>query len=208
MFDELQLAIAIIEQGLALTFQHLLQLTDDFESLSIVQPTLAQKLKTVSIELYSGTSDSPHGLALERSELLKQVRSLPEFSQFLLPQTYKYLSKAAQNGPVIILNCTAEQADALIILHTDSQPITVSLAIANLEEIARQKATLKAALKLCNIAVRNSSDRAGRPAPLFASNSKDHFQSVLSWLWKEIVVPVYSVLKKVRTSVIKKFSHY
>ncbi|KAJ7760908.1 hypothetical protein DFH07DRAFT_771696 [Mycena maculata] len=64
-------AVEFFEQGVATTFQQMLQLRPD---LDILPSEYAEKLQKLSYELYSGRADDPSRIARERTELLQDIR--------------------------------------------------------------------------------------------------------------------------------------
>ncbi|KAJ7081744.1 hypothetical protein C8R44DRAFT_894969 [Mycena epipterygia] len=119
IFFDLVSAVEIMEQGLGITFQQMLQLRTDLDELP---PAQANRLKFLSSELYSGTSSDPRDLAIKRQDLLKKIRQQPGLEHFLLPKPYKELCYSAQRGPVVILNDHQDHCDGIIILDPTSDP--------------------------------------------------------------------------------------
>ena len=67
-----------------------------------------------------------HDLAHKRDKLLKSIRQLNGFENFLLPKSIAQLLPAAKTGPIVMLNWSKKGADALI-LHPDSSVLHLSL---------------------------------------------------------------------------------
>jgi tetratricopeptide (TPR) repeat protein len=59
---------------------------------------------------------SHHGLAIEYDRLIKQIRSLDGFENFLCPKPFSDLVPASASGPVVIINVDKSRCDALILL--------------------------------------------------------------------------------------------
>ena len=57
-------------------------------------------------------------LANEFELLISQIREKPGFSRFLLPREFSDLQRAAQIGPIVILNASQYRCDAFIILQS------------------------------------------------------------------------------------------
>jgi len=207
-FDNLELAVELLEQGLAVTYQQLLQLRDEFSVLHMNHPSLAQKLKQISLQLQhcasqtpstlkesltsSAYENNPHLLVLERNKLIRQIRNLPQFKQFLLPSTYQTLCLAAQHGPIVMINCTASQSDAIILL-SPSRPIQhvpfpgISLQTAKEQlEILRNAVIEARQLDECHIHDQTKVQKG---------NIQEILQGVVSWLWSMIVSPVFDALQ-------------
>ncbi|KAJ7766712.1 CHAT domain-containing protein [Mycena metata] len=191
---DLTFAVQLIEQGLATIFQQMLQLKPDFDSL---QPDQAEDLQQLSLVLYSGTAADPSGLACKRKELLKNIRQQPGFEYYLLPKPYKALCHASQGGPVVILNCDRNGCDGLIILNPTSEPVHVALPNATFDLLKSQQMLLKKLLNRCNVRVRQESASTRLFGHQEMSSSKtieECFTDLLTWLWNNVVDPVYQVL--------------
>ncbi|KAJ7153917.1 CHAT domain-containing protein [Mycena crocata] len=189
-------AVEIIEQGVATTFQQILQLKTDVDHLPLVQ---AQTFRKLSSELYSGSSPaSLMSTAIKRNKLLEEIRSQPGFEYFLLPKPYRSLQNAAKNGPIIILNSHEATCDVLIILHSTAEPIHVPLANVTPELLKSQQLRLKEILGRCNVRMRGESAPTrlfGRKEHFSSKSAKECFEDLLTWLWKYIVEPVYQTLE-------------
>jgi tetratricopeptide (TPR) repeat protein len=190
-------AVEIIEQGLATTFQQMLQLKTDVDKLPI---DLAENFRRLSFELYGGTSDDPLKFANERNELIKDIRKKRKLKYFLLPKPYEALSYAAQGGSVVILNSHKRQCDGIIILCPTAEPVHVSLPNVTLDQLQSQKMLLSDLLRHGHFRMRGESEStrifAGKEQFKIRS-SEEGFADLLAWLWTNIVSPVYDVLKSV-----------
>ncbi|KAJ7688601.1 CHAT domain-containing protein [Mycena rosella] len=187
-------AIELLEQGLATTFQRLLQLKTDIKELP---EDKANELQMISAKLYSGTSKNPQQLAVERNKLLDKIRGLPGLQSFLLPQKYRELCQATQNGPVIILNSHRARHDVLLLLNPASHPVHIPLRSFNFDELEAQRNHLKEILARCNITARQpeSTRLDGEREGADSRPTQESFRDLLAWLWSHIVEPVYEVLK-------------
>ncbi|KAJ7657655.1 CHAT domain-containing protein [Mycena polygramma] len=156
----------------------------------------------MSLQLYTGTAENPNRLATERNQLLAEIRKRPDFEYFLLPQPYQILSKAAVNGPIIILNAHEQHCDCIILLNTQPDPLHVALPDVTLDKLQYHKRTLQRVLKICNVRSRDtdSSRLFGGPEGTFSISVEDSFNKILTWLWKVVVGPLYQVLEHNRIS--------
>ncbi len=107
-----------------------MQLHSPLDELSEVNAEFAHRLKSLSTILEGATSHSTlldntsqkpvqadyHKLAHEREELLKEIHKLPGFERFLLPKTISQLLLAAEQGPIVMLNVSQLQCDALVLI--------------------------------------------------------------------------------------------
>ncbi|KAJ7262903.1 hypothetical protein C8J57DRAFT_444654 [Mycena rebaudengoi] len=84
----LPLAVELLEQGLGTTFQQLLQLKTNLDFLPKME---ADKLKLLSVDLYSGKAQHPQRVAAERNTLINEIRNRPGLENFLLPRPYRDL---------------------------------------------------------------------------------------------------------------------
>ncbi|KAF9463815.1 CHAT domain-containing protein [Collybia nuda] len=193
------LAVEYFEQGLSTTHKQKLQLTDDYTHLKTHLPTLSQKFHQVSLQLQSSSRRSDHtinyhALANERLELLAKIHQHPGFENFLLPPKYSYLSQAAMHGPVIMLNVGPDKTDALIILSRSTLP--VHLCLSSVSEPAVVDCKIRIKNSLDQFFIHSRETRYGRPHKLDNISPDKNLQSVITWLWKSVVKPIFEVLEK------------
>ncbi|KIJ31799.1 hypothetical protein M422DRAFT_185482 [Sphaerobolus stellatus SS14] len=107
--DDIQ-AVEWLEQGRSVIWGQLLQLRTPINALEEKEPHLSQKLKINSLRLEDAASakniiaSQGHQLAVERKQILKEIRMCPGFERFLLPKGIRELTSSASHGPVVILN--------------------------------------------------------------------------------------------------------
>ncbi|KAJ7754390.1 CHAT domain-containing protein, partial [Mycena maculata] len=191
---QLRFAVEILEQGLGITFQQMLQLRPDVNKLSQSQ---AAELEQLSSQLYSGTALNPTAVTSAREHLLDKIHKQPGLEYFLLPKPYSALCHAAQNGPVIILNTHVVGCGGIIILNPTSEPVHLSFPSFTLEDLQSQRKMLKNLLGGCDVRTRKESDPIrllGWREGFTSKTVKECFEELLSWLWKNIVNPVYQIL--------------
>ncbi|KAJ7213704.1 TPR-like protein [Mycena rebaudengoi] len=129
-------AVEWLEQGRSIIWGQVFSLRNPIDALKEKHPVLADELIALSARLEtagtrgsdgvirdSGGQGSPqsiaqqsHKNALERAELLENIRRLEGFQRFLLPKTLSELSAASQKGPVVFLNLSSASCDALVLL--------------------------------------------------------------------------------------------
>ncbi|KAJ6576147.1 CHAT domain-containing protein [Mycena vulgaris] len=188
----LALAIEFLDQGLATTFQKILQLKPDLGNLPEADAIV---LQDISLQLYAGTAQNPHRLGIQRDKLLAEIRTRPGFKYFLLPRPYKTLRKASENGPIIILTSHESHCDCIILLNPESDPLHIPLPHVTLNELGHQKTALKHILTKCNVRESDSTRLfAGREGFLL-KHIQGNFEDLLSWLWKNVVSPIYQALE-------------
>jgi hypothetical protein len=183
----------MIEQGVATTFQQMLQLKPDVDALS---PAEGNALWNLSLQLYSGTFTDPLSIATHRDKLLEDIRKQPGFEFFLLPKSYAHLCHASQGGPVVILSSDRESCDGIIIPNPTSDPVNVPLPSVTLQLLKSQGQTLKELLGRCNVRHRGQSLASGNFGQHEDLTQKS-FKEILDWLWLHVVNPIYQVLKSV-----------
>ncbi|KAJ7818019.1 CHAT domain-containing protein [Mycena leptocephala] len=174
----------------------MLQLKTDADTLP---PDQARKFLELSSKLYSGQfAKSPISIVEDREKLLAEIRKQPGFEYFLQPKSYDFLRHAAQGGPVIILTSHKAHCDAVILPDPISNPLHVPLPYVTLDLLRSQRDTLTSLLRHCNLRNRgqSSASRLFAWCEQFAHKStQECFQDLLSWLWINVVTPVYDCLK-------------
>ncbi|MET7510456.1 CHAT domain-containing protein [Streptomyces albidoflavus] len=119
--------------------------------------------------------------------LLRRVRTLDGFADFLMPPRAAALTTAAAEGPVVYVYAAPKRCDALILTGDPDAPVTlVPLRRLNEPELARQA-------KVLATAVDRSADPAVDPTARRAAQAE--VLEVLAWLWDTVAGPVLSALK-------------
>ncbi|KAJ7278282.1 CHAT domain-containing protein [Mycena rebaudengoi] len=154
--SNLEQAVEFLDQGLATTFQQMLQLkaTDDD-----LPPADAEKLQSLSSELYSGTSENAREIGKEWSGLLKVIeeRATHQYrlgpKPFLGPKRFAELTEAAREGPVIILNSHEDHCDAIVVQHAaySFNLLHVPLPDVSVKTLKHQRLILHELLGECNV---------------------------------------------------------
>ncbi|KAJ7218572.1 CHAT domain-containing protein [Mycena pura] len=188
-------AVEFLEQGLATIFQQMLELKTEVDHLPA---DLAQDFGHLSLLLYTGTFTDPLDsmrVVNKRNILLKKIRTQPGSEYFLLPKPYKNLCIASHAGPIIILNSHKDSCDGIILINSSPEPVYFSLAVT-LQQLKSQQTFLKQLLRHCNVRKRGTfeSSRLFGRQKQFSKSTEECFSDLLSWLWIQIVQPVYNVL--------------
>ncbi|OJA12712.1 hypothetical protein AZE42_02868 [Rhizopogon vesiculosus] len=119
-------------------------------------------------------------LTIHWDDIISRIRILPDFSRFLLPPLFSDLQKAAEDGPVIILNASRYSCDALIILDAkDPVPVPLDITRTEVFELA--------------VEFRSLTECAGSSDHRLESNK---IIGILRKLWERTVGPIVQVLKK------------
>ncbi|KAG0701481.1 hypothetical protein DFH29DRAFT_1069644 [Suillus ampliporus] len=115
---------------------------DELSASGDTSKALAQEFKQLSSRLrkvlgeldVSPEEQSSHirKLTVKWHGIISRICMVPSFFRFLLPPLFSDLQKAAEDGPVIIVNASQYSCDALIILRA-LDPVHISLDIARAE---------------------------------------------------------------------------
>ncbi|KAG1769943.1 TPR-like protein [Suillus placidus] len=151
----------------------------------IVTPgaALAEEFEQLSFRLCNAFDQSTEyqspkirQLTMQWDDVVSRIRMLPDFSQFLLPPLFSDLQKAAEEGPVIIVNASQYSCDALIVLSYQD-PVHVPIDITQTE-------------------VSDLSSEFQSLSKKFGSFDNQHkLVSILRKLWHVIVDPVVQALR-------------
>ena len=129
-------------------------------------------------------------LAAEYKQLLQEIRSLPDFDDFLQsPNITDILSSVPSDGPVIIFNVHKDRCDALALISGINKPLHITLDNFSLVEAMELQSSLQSNL-LKQREVQDS-DRAGRPCSF---SHMPFMPFILKELWVKIVHPVLKAL--------------
>ncbi|KAJ7923361.1 CHAT domain-containing protein, partial [Mycena leptocephala] len=199
-------AVEWLDQGRSVIWGQLISLRTPVDDLRTCYPHLADQLISLSTALETaGTRSSTveatqsqslqtiaqqsHAIALERDQVLVQIRALPGFERFLLSKPISVLSLAAKRGPVALLNVSQYGCDALILMPglTD-EALHVPLPNFTLHEGQILVKSLASIVGGPARSDRLHGSREGYMAP------EDIFSHILSKLWFEIVQPVLNKL--------------
>ena len=151
-----------------------------------VTKTLAAEFKDLSFRLRNilevcseDHTSRIRQLTMQHDDVISRIRMIPDFSRFLLHPLFSDLQKAAEAGPVIIVNASQYSCDALIILSAQD-PVHIPLDIerAEVSELSNQFQSL--------------TEHAGTSDHRLELNT---FVGVLRTLWERIVDPIVKALK-------------
>jgi len=182
-------AVELAEQGRAVFWSQLACFHTPLDEISAsgdIGKTLAAEFKDVSFRLRSmlevfseGNISRIRQLTMQQDDVIARIRMLPAFSRFLLHPLFSDLQKAAEAGPVIIVNASQYSCDALIILSAQD-PVHIPLDIerAEVSELSNQFQSL--------------TKDAGTSDHRLERNT---IVGVLRTLWERIVGPILNVLK-------------
>jgi len=134
----LTIAVELVEQGRTVFWTQLACFSSPFDELSLPGDTgavLVEEFKQLSSRLRTMFDQSPEDqssqirqLTIQWNDVLSRIRMLPDFSRFLLPPLFSDLQKAAEEGPVIIVNASQYSCNTLIVLR-DQDPVHIPIDI-------------------------------------------------------------------------------
>ncbi|KAJ8596893.1 TPR-like protein [Rhizopogon salebrosus TDB-379] len=185
-------AVELVEQGRAVFWTQLARFHTPLDDISMsgdIGKDLAAEFKELSFRLRNMLED-PMALAedqtaqirkltMQRDDVISRIRTLPDFSRFLLPPLFSDLQQAAQDGPVIIVNASQYSCDALIILSSQG-PVHVPLNIAR-AEVSELSTNFRSLID----------DAGSSDNGLEASN----IIGILRELWERVVGPIVKALR-------------
>ncbi|KAG2113250.1 CHAT domain-containing protein [Suillus cothurnatus] len=178
-------AVELVEQGHAVFWTQLAHLSSPFDELSLPGDTgkvLVEEFKQLSSRLHAmfdwSTEDQSsqiQQLTIQWNDVLSRIRMLPDCSRFLLPPLFSDLQKAADEGPVIIVNASQYSRDALIVLR-DQDPVHIPIDITQtyVSELSTE--------------CQSVAEKFG------CSDQQDKLVGILRKLWHHIVEPVVQAL--------------
>jgi len=187
--NALRNAVELAEQGRAVFWSQLARFHSTLDEISAsgdIGKTLAAEFNDVSFRLRSmldvfseGNISRIRQLTMQQDDVTSRIRMLPAFSRFLLHPLFSDLQKAAEAGPVIIVNASRYSCSALIILSVQD-PVHIPLDIERVEvsELSNQFQSL--------------TNDAGTSDHQLERNT---FVGVLRTLWERIVDPIVNALK-------------
>ncbi|EDQ99619.1 uncharacterized protein LACBIDRAFT_316305 [Laccaria bicolor S238N-H82] len=166
-FNDVKHAVELIEQGLAITYQQMLELRDEPTQLIKKYPEIGLELKQISMKLQEISDPKRtikqdyHSLVIRQKDLMHKIRTLPGFENFSCQNyTKNYLKQQSMDY--------CEKLKKALGFHNISA-----------REINRPE-----------------KERSGRPSHSRSADlSLKYFRELLSWLWKAIVKLVLDVLE-------------
>ncbi|KIJ29921.1 hypothetical protein M422DRAFT_187745 [Sphaerobolus stellatus SS14] len=217
--DHIQ-AVEWLEQGRSVIWGQLLQLRTPIDDLEEKEPNLSQRLKLNSLQLEMATSSQNdilhttpvqtniqplvlskeeiashgHHLAIERKQILKEIRMCQGFERFLLPRGIRELTPAASHGPIVMLNSSEEHDTcyALVLLPNLSDNV-LPVKLDSFTP-SQAKGLYHKLQTLLGEDGRNISSWNGELVPE-AGTVGQGFQDILAELWEGVIMPVLESLE-------------
>ncbi|PVF92657.1 hypothetical protein CPB86DRAFT_801846 [Serendipita vermifera] len=204
--EQFDKALKWLEQGRSIVWTQILQLRTPVDQLREVDPELAGRLLRVSrlldhgsqpITFSDGKSSSIEeegrqyrALTVEWESIIKQIRSLPDFKDFLRPPHLSQLMDVAHSRPVVVFNIAKTRCDALALLPELDDVIHIPLPNITSDRVTELRDELKDHLYSSGIRMRNT-----RAAMKFSDYSgEEDCRRILAELWNSIVRPVLDAL--------------
>jgi tetratricopeptide (TPR) repeat protein len=206
-------AVEWLEQGRSIVWGDLFQLRSSYEQLSSAHPRHAHRLRELSAALEHASTtrenfssallertrsatqavteqeaDRHRRLAIERDQLLREIRRFPGFEQFLLRKEFFQLRASAHSGPVVLLNAAESRCDALIVLADVDHVMHVPLPTFTFQRSAGLQKLVEKLLR--DARIMQCDDREGK----IATRSGVSWEPLLSTLWNGVVKPVLDAL--------------
>ncbi|KAJ6554753.1 CHAT domain-containing protein [Mycena capillaripes] len=222
-------AVQLLEAGRSIFWSQALQLRTPLDVLGAIRPDLSAKLTELSRQLEQASfrdtsrnlltdtqvisleSEGNHCRRLngEWEDVIKCVRLLPGFEDFMQPKSINTLKKAAVSGPIVVLTTTGSTCFALIVTSTKE------IQCIELPELMLPRVHILADLSrgLLNSVFDFGTftptreygdqiqDQSEAEARLLAGREgyinvdpDDAFRKLLAELWKNIVKPVFDAL--------------
>ncbi|CAE6486917.1 unnamed protein product [Rhizoctonia solani] len=197
-------ALEWLEHARCIVWNQSLMLRSPLDELQSSYPDLATRLSSTAAQLHQVTSEpseppppptdiesdiSGHriNLAREYNSLLASVRELPGFEDLLQPIKAKALIQSAHHGPVVVINCSKDRCDALLILPGQNDIKHVPLPDFTQEKARRMRSDIEASIE-------SRGSRERRPFYQWESDGKDSMDIALAVLWSSVVKPVLDFL--------------
>ncbi|KDQ61787.1 hypothetical protein JAAARDRAFT_172223 [Jaapia argillacea MUCL 33604] len=191
---DLEKAVEFLEQGRTILWSRMLGYRQSFDQLHDIDPELAKEFEETCAQLennavMTGSSQTAHILdnQIQRHQILLEkwdgliakIRLHDDFHNFLMPIPFETLQSVASKFPVIIINISHIQSDALI-LHSSSTPIVVALPLTTPQNLSKLSSKLTNAVKSDDI------DRQKEITPLLRD------------LWSLLVDPIVAQLESLQ----------
>ncbi|KAJ7202337.1 CHAT domain-containing protein [Mycena pura] len=216
-------AVQLLEAGRSVFWSQALQLRTPLDVLGSIRPDLSAKLTELSGQLEQASfretsrnvltdtqvisieSEGTHCRRLneEWEDVIKCVRLLPGFEDFMQPKSINALKKAAVSGPIVVLTTTDSTCFALIVTSTkEAQCLELpELMLSRVHILADLSRGLSNSVFDFGTFGDHLQDPSESEARLLAGRDgyinvdpDDAFRRLLAELWKIIVKPVFNAL--------------
>ncbi|MFI6372013.1 CHAT domain-containing protein [Streptomyces sp. NPDC050546] len=200
-------ALRLLEQGRSVLWAHLMETRGDWRALSEQHPRLAEEFNEVcrlldlNVVHFGDSSRRDLGeqasgyapaalagrlrLAERHAELLARIRALPGFGTFLRIPRFAELRRAADGGPVVVVNVSRHRCDALVLRPGHDDVLLVPLQTLEFDEVLHRAHAFVEA---------TAGTGAGSVDPGWLIHSRQTLLATTEWLWDHIVGPVLGAL--------------
>ena len=206
------LALEWLEQGRCLVWNQINKLHTPIDNLRTKSPSLADRFikvasalefygtrsilsipsshKTLAEEIHLQDDNQNHTLhAAQYRQLLDEIRSLPDFDNFLRPpKVSNLLSSLPSDGTVITFNILNTSCDALALKTGICEPLHIPLKDFSFVEAEKLQKMLQ-----FNVLKQGGVEDPGRAGGIFPNNLAP-MSFILKELWQKIVQPILEAL--------------
>ncbi|QRW08597.1 hypothetical protein RhiLY_07596 [Ceratobasidium sp. AG-Ba] len=197
------LALEWAEEGRSVVWKQILQLRTPVDELSRVAPELARSLRVIGRDLELAGSqelhethmmDLPHSqqsgqrlrnLAEQWDDVVRRVRAVPGYHEFLNPMKASSMTKAAHSGPVIVVYLHENRCGVLPIMPNSDTTTHIPLPAFSLALAAKVHEVLLETLNKVEVDNRQARKPAFRPA-----EADVVLDDILETLWFCVVKPI------------------
>ncbi|KDQ49336.1 hypothetical protein JAAARDRAFT_200967 [Jaapia argillacea MUCL 33604] len=208
--EQFETAVEWLEQGRSVVWGQLLQLRTPIDELQQVQPQLADQFAQLSTRLQQTSTPSHpseagnkhsleevaqehHQLTAQWEAILGEICGIQGFDRFLLPKPFSQLKGAAYLGPVVTLNVSSAQCDALILMPGLDDVLHIPLPTLTQTTAEELRGTFNNLLSEAgHLPPLERKFRPGKKPP--APDGNFELEKILAQLWSNVVKPVLDVL--------------
>ncbi|PVF91180.1 hypothetical protein CPB86DRAFT_878650 [Serendipita vermifera] len=204
--EQYEKALEWLEQGRSIVWTQILRLRTPVDQLQEVDPDLAERLLRVSRTLDRGIRQGNvvegnqmsieeegrryRASTAEWESIIEQIRSLPNFENFLRSPSWSQLKAASHGGPVVVFNIAKTRCDALALLPGLEEIIHIPLPKVTSERVTELQDELKD--QLYSSGIRSGDMRA--TMRVTDETDGESCRRVLADLWTSLVKPVLDSL--------------
>ena len=210
--ERYDLALEWLEQSRCLVWNQLNRLRAPIEELRSYDEDLADDLRRVSRALEVAASRQTTSIieapieeqismqsqvnshlkhSREWDQLLKKIRDIPQFQDFLLPpRTHNLLKNLPRTGFVVIINVFKERCDALALVPGADAPRHIALPGFSYEVAENLRQRLQQYLIINNVRMRDDGELTRAVRPMTDPLDEALLSKILSILWVNVVKPI------------------
>jgi tetratricopeptide (TPR) repeat protein len=192
-------ALQRIEFGRALILGYLMDGRSDISKLTLSYPDLAREYEELRSRAFRTATKAEDKAARERrsreqrdvpqliEDCERRIRDQPGFDYFLRPASVHDLMQSAEEGPIVVVNCTDISSDAIIVF-------TSGIEVVPLPSMSpRPPRSFQNALARHRIV-----EQRGCQRDVESDIPYQHDANLLSWLWLTCVSPILQKVAECR----------